>query len=451
MKVYKENCYLCRALLTTYFITYMRLLHTLFGFNPEIHSVRTEIVAGITTFLTMAYILAVNPEILSSTGMDREAVFTSTALASILATVIMAVWAKLPFAQAPGMGLNAFFAYTVCLSMGYSWQFALTAVFIEGLLFILLTVSNLRNIIVSAIPESLKVATTVGIGLLIAFIGFQNSGIIVSNPGTIISLGDITAGMPLLTLVGLLVTIMLLVFKIRGAMLAGILITTLIGIPMGITTFQGFFNLPPSIAPVFCQLDFEHIWSHDMLIVISTLLFMDLFDTIGAFIGVASKAGMMKNGQLPRAKEAFMSDAIGTTAAGLLGTSTVVTYLESASGVNEGGRTGLTAFTTAVCFVLALFLSPLFLSIPAAATSAVLIIVGMMMLNSVAAIPFNDYTETLPAFLCMILMPLTYSIADGIIIGFISYVVINLLCGKTQKISIPMYVMTVLLCFKFFL
>lgn len=429
----------------------MRLLHALFGFNPEIHSVRTEIIAGVTTFLTMAYILAVNPDILSSTGMDREAVFTSTALASILATVIMAVWAKLPFAQAPGMGLNAFFAYTVCLSMGYSWQFALTAVFIEGLLFILLTVSNLRNIIVRAIPESLKVATTVGIGLLIAFIGFQNSGIIVSNPGTIISLGDITAGMPLLTLVGLLVTIMLLVFKIRGAMLVGILITTLIGIPMGITTFQGIFNLPPSVAPVFFQLDFEHIWSHDMLIVISTLLFMDLFDTIGAFIGVASKAGMMKNGQLPRAKEAFMSDAIGTTAAGLLGTSTVVTYLESASGVNEGGRTGLTAFTTAVCFVLALFLSPLFLSIPAAATSAVLIIVGMMMLSSVAAIPFNDYTETLPAFLCMILMPLTYSIADGIIIGFISYVVTNLLCGKTQKISIPMYVMTVLLCFKFFL
>ena len=234
-------------------------------------------------------------------------------------------------------------------------------------------------------------------------------------------------------------------------MLIGILATTLIGIPMGITTFYGFFNLPPSIEPVFCQLEFTRIWSHDMLIVICTLLFMDLFDTIGAFIGVATKAGMIKDGKLPREKQAFMSDAIGTTAAGLLGTSTVVTFLESASGVNEGGRTGLTAFTTAVCLILALFLSPLFLSIPTAATSAVLIIVGMMMLSPIIKIPFNDYSEALPAFLCMILMPLTYSIADGIIIGFISYVIINLLCGKVNKISVSMYIMTVLLCFKFFI
>ena len=430
---------------------FMKLLTTLFGFNPKEHSVKTEIIAGITTFLTMAYILAVNPEILSSTGMDKEAVFTSTALASILATIIMAVWAKLPFAQAPGMGLNAFFAYTICLSMGYSWQFALTAVFLEGILFILLTVSNLRNMIVRAIPDSLKIATTVGIGLLIAFIGFQNSGIIVYNPGTIVSLGKITSGTPLLTIIGIVITIILLIHKIRGGMLIGILATTLIGIPMGITTFYGFFNLPPSIEPVFCQLEFTRIWSHDMLIVICTLLFMDLFDTIGAFIGVATKAGMIKDGKLPREKQAFMSDAIGTTAAGLLGTSTVVTFLESASGVNEGGRTGLTAFTTAICLILALFLSPLFLSIPTAATSAVLIIVGMMMLSPIIKIPFNDYSEALPAFLCMILMPLTYSIADGIIIGFISYVIINLLCGKVNKISVSMYIMTVLLCFKFFI
>lgn len=429
----------------------MKLLTSLFGFHPQEHSVKTEIFAGITTFLTMAYILAVNPEILSATGMDKEAVFTATALASILATVIMAVWAKLPFAQAPGMGLNAFFAYTICLSMGYSWQFALTAVFVEGILFILLTVSNLRTLIVDSIPESLKYATTVGIGLFIAFIGLQNSGIIVSNQATMLSLGHITSGAPLLSLIGIAITLMLLVHKVRGGLLWGILITTLIGIPMGVTTFQGIFNLPPSIAPVFCQLEFNHLWNTDMLIVVCTLLFMDLFDTIGAFIGVATKAGMMKDGKLPRAKQAFMSDAIGTTAGAILGTSTIVTFLESAAGVNEGGRTGLTAFTTAICLALALFLSPLFLSIPAAATSSVLIIVGMMMLSPIVKIPLNDYTEALPAFLCMILMPLAYSIADGIIIGFISYVIINLICGKHKKISWPMYIMAILFTTKFLL
>lgn len=429
----------------------MKLLTSLFGFHPQEHSVKTEIFAGITTFLTMAYILAVNPEILSATGMDKEAVFTATALASILATVIMAVWAKLPFAQAPGMGLNAFFAYTICLSMGYSWQFALTAVFVEGILFILLTVSNLRTLIVDSIPESLKYATTVGIGLFIAFIGLQNSGIIVSNQATMLSLGHITSGAPLLSLIGIAITLMLLIHKVRGGLLWGILITTLVGIPMGVTTFQGIFNLPPSIAPVFCQLEFNHLWNTDMLIVVCTLLFMDLFDTIGAFIGVATKAGMMKDGKLPRAKQAFMSDAIGTTAGAILGTSTIVTFLESAAGVNEGGRTGLTAFTTAICLALALFLSPLFLSIPAAATSSVLIIVGMMMLSPIVKIPLNDYTEALPAFLCMILMPMAYSIADGIIIGFISYVIINLICGKHKKISWPMYIMAILFTTKFLL
>ena len=429
----------------------MKILTTLFGFDPKVHSVKTEIFAGITTFLTMAYILAVNPEILSSTGMNREAVFTATALASILATVIMSVWAKLPFAQAPGMGLNAFFAYTICLNMGYSWQFALTAVFVEGILFILLTVSNLRTMIVDAIPESLKYATTVGIGLFIAFIGLQNAGIVVSNPSTMLSLGHITSGAPLLAIIGMAVTLVLLVYRVRGGLLWGILITTAVGIPMGITSFQGVCNLPPSVAPVFCQLDFTHLWSADMIIVVCTLLFMDLFDTIGAFIGVATRAGMMKDGQLPRAKQAFMSDAIGTTAGALLGTSTIVTFLESAAGVNEGGRTGLTSFTAAVCLGLALFLSPLFLSIPAAATSAVLIIVGMMMLSPVVHIALDDYTEALPAFLCIVLMPLAYSIADGIIIGFISYVVINLLCGKRDKISIPMYVMALLFSTKFLL
>ena len=429
----------------------MKLLTTLFGFDPKKHSVKTELFAGITTFLTMAYILAVNPEILSATGMDKEAVFTSTALAAILATVIMALWAKLPFAQASGMGLNAFFAYTICLNMGYSWQFALTAVFLEGIIFILLTVSNLRTLIVDLIPESLKYATTVGIGLFIAFIGLQNSGIVVGNPSTMLSLGHITSGAPLLAIIGMVITLMFMVHKVRGGLLWGILLTTLIGIPMGLTTFHGLFNLPPSIAPVFFRLDFTHLWSVDMLIAVCTLLFMDLFDTIGTFIGVATKAGMMENGKLPRAKQAFMSDAIGTTAAGLLGTSTIVTFLESAAGVNEGGRTGLTSFTTAVCMALALFLSPLFLSIPAAATSAVLIIVGMMMVAPVAKIPLDDYTEALPAFLCMILMPLAYSIADGIIIGFISYVVINLLCGQHKKITIPMYVMAILFCFKFLL
>ena len=449
IRVKKEKSYLC---VSFYLITdNMKLLTQLFGFDPKKHSVKTEVFAGITTFLTMAYILAVNPEILSATGMDKEALFTSTTLATILATLIMAVWAKLPFAQAPGMGLNAFFAYTICLGMGYPWQFALAAVFIEGLLFILLTVSNLRTLIVNSIPESLKYATTAGIGLFIAFIGFQNSGIVTSHPTTMLALGDVTSGAPLLALLGMFITLVLLVHKVRGGLLWGILLTTLVGIPMGITSFHGIVNLPPSIAPIFCQLDFSNVWTTDMVIVVCTLLFMDLFDTIGTLIGVSTQAGMMRNGQVPRIKQAFMADAIGTTAGALLGTSTIVTFLESASGVNEGGRTGLTAFTTAMCMALALFFSPLFLSIPAAATSAVLVIVGMMMMGAVAKIPLNDYTEALPAFLCMVLMPFAYSIADGIIIGFISYVVINLLCGKYKKISVPMYVLAVLFCFKFLL
>ena len=427
----------------------MKLLTTLFGFDPKKHSAKTELFAGITTFLTMAYILAVNPEILSATGMDKEAVFTSTALAAILATVIMALWAKLPFAQASGMGLNAFFAYTICLNMGYSWQFALTAVFLEGIIFILLTVSNLRTLIVDLIPESLKYATTVGIGLFIAFIGLQNSGIVVGNPATMLSLGHITSGAPLLAIIGMVITLMFMVHKVRGGLLWGILLTTLIGIPMGLTTFHGLFNLPPSIAPVFFKLDFTHLWSVDMLIAVCTLLFMDLFDTIGTFIGVATKAGMMENGKLPRAKQAFMSDAIGTTAAGLLGTSTIVTFLESAAGVNEGGRSGLTAFVTAMGLVLALFFAPFFLSVPTAATAPVLILVGLMMLSTLKEIDFSDYSRSISAFLCLIMMPLAYSISEGISIGMISYVLVNLLSGHRKRLTVTMYILTVFFLLKY--
>ena len=346
------------------------MLEKLFGFDRNVTRVRTEILAGITTFLTMAYILAVNPNILSATGMDKGALFTTTVIASAFATLLMAFYAKLPFGLAPGMGLNAFFAYTVCLTMGYTWQFALTAVLIEGLIFILLTVTNLREKIVDAIPVTLKNAIGAGIGLFISFIGLQNAGIIVNNDATLISMGNITSGTALLGMIGLVVTSLLLVKGVRGALLFGILITTLIGIPMGITKFDGIFSTPPSIEPIFWQFEWHNIFTKEMIVVVFTFLFVeflfvDMFDTIGTLVGVTTKAGMMdKNGKIPHLKQAFMVDAIGTTAGAMLGTSTITTFVESASGVGEGGRSGLTAFVTAVCFLLSLFLAPFFLSVP---------------------------------------------------------------------------------------
>lgn len=427
------------------------MLEKLFGFDRNVTRVRTEVLAGITTFLTMAYILAVNPNILSATGMDKGALFTTTVIASAFATLLMAFYAKLPFGLAPGMGLNAFFAYTVCLTMGYTWQFALTAVLIEGLIFILLTVTNLREKIVDAIPVTLKNAIGAGIGLFISFIGLQNAGIIVNNDATLISMGNITSGTALLGMIGLVVTSLLLVKGVRGALLFGILITTLIGIPMGITKFDGIFSTPPSIEPIFWQFEWHNIFTKEMIVVVFTFLFVDMFDTIGTLVGVTTKAGMMdKNGKIPHLKQALMVDAIGTTAGAMLGTSTITTFVESASGVGEGGRSGLTAFVTAVCFLLSLFFAPFFLSVPGAATAPVLILVGLMMMSSVLKVNFADYSEAIPAFICIIFMPLAYSISDGIVLGMISYVLINLLTGKYKKLTIGMYILAAIFVLKFF-
>lgn len=426
------------------------MLKKLFGFDPARTTIRTEIIAGITTFLTMSYILAINPAMFSELDMPAGAVFTSTALAAIIGTFVMAVWAKLPFGLAPGIGLNAFFVYTVCMGMGYTWQFALTAILIEGIIFILLTVTNLREAIVNAIPLSMRNAIGAGIGLFIAFIGLQNAGVIVDNGSTLVELGDITSGSALLALIGLLITGFLYIKNVRGAMLIGILVTTVIGIPMGVTEFKGVLSSPAPIGDIFCKFEWEHVFSLDMVVVVFTFLFIDMFDTVGTLVGVCTKAGLVnEDGTVKKIKEAFMADAIATTAGAFLGTSTTTTYVESASGVAQGGRTGLTAFTIACCFAIALFFSPLFLSIPAAAIAPVLIMVGLMMLEPITRIPFNDFTESLPAFICIIMMPLSYSISNGILIGMIAYVLINLVCGKFKKLTPTMYILAALFILKY--
>ena len=413
-------------------------------------NIRTEVIAGITTFLTMAYILAVNPSILSATGMDASALFTSTAIAAIIGTLVMALWAKLPFALAPGMGLNAFFAFTVVLGMGYSWEFALTAVLIEGIIFILLTAFNIREAIVDAIPQSLKTAISAGIGLFIAFIGLQNAGIIINNDATLVHLGEITSGTALLGLIGIVITSVLVIKKVKGDLLIGIIATAIIGIPMGITQFNGLASLPPSIEPIFFKFDFSQALSFDMLIVVFTFLFVDIFDTLGTLVGVSSKAKMLdKDGKIPNAKKAFMADALGTTFGAILGTSTVTTYVESAAGVSEGGRTGMTALVTALCFVVALFFAPIFIAIPGAATAPVLVLVGLFMLTPIKDLDLSDYSESIPAFICIITMPLAYSIAEGITLGLLSYVLINMLTGKFSKLTIPMYILAVLFVLKY--
>ena len=426
------------------------MLEKLFGFDPSKHSVRTEILAGLTTFLTMAYILAVNPNILSAAGMDKGALFTTTVIASGLTTLLMAIYAKLPFALAPGMGLNAFFAFSVCLTLGYHWQMALTAVLIEGILFILLTISNLREKIVDALPMTLKYAISSGIGLFIAFIGLQNAGIVVNNDATLIGLGSITHGTGLLGVIGVVITSVLLVLKVRGSLLFGILATTIIGIPMGITHFDGIVGMPPSIEPIFFKFEWDQIFTKEMVVIVFTFLFVDMFDTIGTLVGVSTKAGMIdENGRIPHLKKAFMVDAVGTTAGAMLGTSTITTFVESASGVGEGGRTGLTSFTTGICFLVALFLAPFFLSVPGAATAPVLILVGLMMMSQVTKINFSDYSEAIPAFICIVMMPMAYSISEGIVLGLLSYVLINLLTGKLKKITVSMIILAVIFCFKY--
>ena len=426
------------------------MLEKLFGFNPKETTVRTEIMAGITTFLTMAYILAVNPSILGETGMDKGALFTTTVLMSALPTIFMALYAKLPLALAPGMGLNAFFAYTVCLIMGYSWQFALTAVFLEGLAFILLTVTNLREKIVEVIPPALKTAISAGIGLYIAFIGLKNAEVIVDNPATLVSLGKLTSGSGLLGIIGIGLTSILLVRNIKGALLIGILATTIIGIPMGITNLDGVFSIPPSIEPIFMKFEWDNIFTAEMATIVFTLLFVDLFDCIGTVIGVTTRANMIdEDGKIPNLKKVFMVDSLSTAAGAAMGTSTVAVYVESAAGVNEGGRSGLTAFVNGVCFLLALFFAPFFLAIPAAATAPVLVLVGLMMMSNIWKIDFFDYKESIPAFICMIFMPLAYSISDGILLGHLSYVIINLLSGNRKSLTTGMYILAAIFLLKF--
>ena len=399
----------------------------------------------------MSYILAVNPSLFSQLdGMPGGAVFTSTALAAIIGCLAMAVVGKLPFGLAPGMGLNAFFVYSVCLGMGYSWQFALTAVLIEGLIFIVLTLTNVREAIVNAIPLSLRNAIGAGIGLFIAFIGLSSAGVVVNNEATLVALGDITSGSALLALIGLVITGFLYAKNVPGAILIGIIITMVIGIPMGVTEFKGVLSQPESIQPIFCKFEFDKILSLDMLVVVFTFLFIDMFDTVGTLVGVCTKAKMTdEKGNISRIKEAFMADSIATTVGAMLGTSTTTTYVESAAGVAQGGRSGLTAFAVACCFAVALFFSPLFLSIPAAATAPALIIVGLLMLEPIKNIPFEDFSESIPAFVCIITMPLTYSISNGILLGMISYVLMNLITGKRKKVTPVMAILAVLFVLKY--
>ena len=411
---------------------------------------KTEIMAGITTFLAMAYILAVNPGILSASGMDAGSVFTATALSSAIATLVMGLVANLPFALAPGMGLNAFLAYTVCLTMGYSWQFALTAIFCEGVIFLILTAFNVREAIVNSIPANLKKAIGVGIGLFIAFIGLQNAGIIVDNGATLVGL-NITSNTAIVAFIGLVVTAILTAYNVKGGILIGILVTTIIGIPFGVTQFSGFASMPPSIAPTFLKFNFSEVFAHfpDFIIVMFTFLFVDMFDTVGTLIGCAGKADMINaDGSIPNCKEALFADAIGTTVGAMLGTSTVTTFVESSTGVVEGGRTGVTAIVTAGLFLLSLFLSPLFLSIPSAATAPALILVGFFMMSPVKDIDFSDPTEGIPAFLCILMMVCAYSISDGIMFGILSYVIIKACSGKAKQITVPTYIVALLFVVK---
>lgn len=433
------------------------MFEKLFNLKENRTTVKTEIVAGITTFMTMAYILAVNPSILSATGMDSGAVFVATALAAALGTLVMAFVANLPFALAPGMGLNAFFAFGVVIGMGHSWQFALTAVFIEGLIFIALTAFNIREMIINSIPAGMKKAISVGIGLFIAFIGLKNAGIVVNNDATLVGLGDVKSASAVVGIIGIILTGVLLARNVKGAILIGLLGTTIIGIPFGVTVLPESFDMSvPSMKPVFGQFEWEWMKTGEgimsMVVVVFTFLFVDMFDTIGTLIGVTTKAEMMtEDGKIPRAKQALFADSIGTTFGALFGTSTVTTYVESASGVAEGGRTGMTALTTAVLFLLALFLAPIFLMVPGAATAPALVLVGVMMITPIKDIDFNDFTEAIPAFFTLIMMPLTFSIADGIFFGIISYVLLKVLSGKMKDVSLLTLILGVVFLLNFIL
>ncbi len=421
-----------------------------FDFEKENTSMGVEISAGITTFMTMAYILAVNPGMLAKTGMDAGAVFTATALSAMIATLIMGLYAKLPFSLAPGMGLNAFFTFGVVLGpMKETWQFALTAVFLEGIIFILLTFLNVREAIINSIPNSIKKAISVGIGLFIAVIGFSSAGIITNKGATILSLSNLGESTALLALIGIAIISILLALNIKGSILIGIVATTLIGIPMGIThlpeNLSSLISLPPSLAPTFMKFEFSSIFSFKMATVLITFLLVDMFDTVGTLIGVVTKANMLdKDGRVPRVKKALFADAVGTTFGAMVGTSTVTTYVESASGVAEGGRTGFSSVITALLFGVSLVLAPLFLIIPAAATAPALIIVGAFMMSPIKDIELEDYTELIPAFLTIMMMPLAYSISEGIAFGIISFVVLKLISGRVKEIPNLAYILAII-------
>lgn len=453
-------------------------LDKIFHLKENHTDVKTEVMAGITTFMTMAYILAVNPNILSASGMDRGSVFTATALSAFIATCLMALLSNYPFVLAPGMGLNAYFTYTVVLGMGYTWQQALAAVFAEGIIFILLSLTNVREAIFNSIPMNLKHAVSVGIGLFIAFIGLQNAKIVVGNDSTLVSIFSFKSSVAegtfssqgitvLLALIGILVTAVLLAKDVKGSILWGILITWVLGIICQLTHLYvpnadiGYYSLlpdfsngisVPSMAPTFMKMDFSIVFSLDFVVIMFAFLFVDMFDTLGTLIGVASKADMLdKDGKLPKIKGALLSDAVGTTVGAVCGTSTVTTFVESASGVAEGGRTGLTSIVAGILFALSLLLSPIFLAIPSFATAPALIVVGYLMLTSVTKIDFSDMTEAIPCFIAIIAMPFMYSISEGISMGVISYVVINLITGKSKekKISVLMYVLAILFVLKY--
>ena len=426
----------------------MDFLEKRFRLSERKTDVKTELMAGFTTFMTMSYILAVNPQMLSQTGMDKGGVFTASVIASIIAMVCMAFLANLPFGLAPGMGLNAFFTFTVVKTLGYTWQFALTAVFLEGIVFLILSLFKVREMIFDAIPINLKKAVSCGIGLFIALVGLVNSGIILQGEGTVLQLGNLLSRESVVFIVGLFIIALLLAREIKGALMYGILASTILALILGVSKYQGGspITLPPSLAPVAFKIQFDKIFTFDMFTVVFTFLFVDIFDTVGTLVGVSAKAGMLdEQGKLKEASPALLADAIGTTAGSLLGTSTVTTFVESASGVAEGGRTGLTALSTAFFFFLSLFLFPVFGMIPAQATGPALVIVGLFMLSSIKEIDFYDYSEAIPAFITIITMPFCYSIAEGISFGMISYVLIKLLAGKRKDISILMYILAIVL------
>lgn len=428
------------------------VLKNLLGFDKRTMNVRTEIVAGATTFLTMCYILAVNPTVLATTGMDKPALFTATALASAIATLLLAFMAKLPFAQAPSMGLNAFFAFSMCQAMGLTWQQSLAALFVEGIIFILITFLNIRELILDSIPRNLRYAISAGIGMFIAFIGLKNAGIVVANPNTYVSLGKFTPE-AILGIIAIIVSGGLMARKVKGALFYGIVIATVVGIPLGVTQFpDGWLpvSAPHSAAPLFCKFDFNSFFNINMLLVIFSLLIINIFDTVGTLVGLAEKTGITRpDGSIPRAREAMLSDAIGTTCGAMLGCSTITTYVESASGIAEGGRSGITSFVTGLLFLLALFLAPLFLLIPAAATSGALVMVGVLMTDSIKKIDLGDISEAFPAFITMITMVLCYSIADGICLGILAYVLIKLCTFDFKKLNITLYVLAVLFILNF--